>query len=376
MSLRLMIPGPIEVETCVLEALSQPVQAHYGATWVEAHNETIALLQRIFGTQGRVFMLPGSGSLAGDAAVHTLFAPGQRVALGINGHFGHRWREILEANGVEPVIIECPPEQPLAASAFDDLLCADPALDGVCVVHLETSTAVLNPVQEIAAVCRAHDKLLVVDAVSSLAGTPLPMDDWGVDVCVAASQKSLGGVAGLGLVAVNDRAWAVIERRPADGPAAPQPVHSWYLDLRRWQWYVENWGDWHPFPVTMPTSVILALRAALRSLAAQGLETRLAQYEARAERLRGRLTALGLRLFAPPELMAPVLTAVWCPPGIRSSELVAWLAERHNIKITNGFGPLKEQVFRIGHMGNALTQDDLDTLTDAIGEFLAERVAA
>ncbi len=364
--LKLMIPGPIEVEDEVLEQMGAPVQAHYGDAWVAVHNETIGLLQQVIGTTGKVFMLPGSGSLAGDAIIHTLFAPGERVAVGINGHFGRRWLEIMQANGVEAVVLEVPPDQPLDPTTFDRLLAEDKTITGLVAVHLETSTAVLNPIRELAAVCRAHDRLFVVDAVSSLAGTPLEMDAWGIDVLASGSQKGLGGTAGLGIVAVNDRAWDAILHQP-------ERPRSWYLDLRRWQWYAENWGDWHPFPVTMPCSVILGLRAALQSLVADGLEARFRRYEQVAARLRSGLEALGMRMFVPPPLMAPVLTAVYCPEGIDSADIIRYLAEAHQIKITAGFGPYKPYVIRVGHMGAVIGEADIDELLAALREFLTAR---
>jgi alanine-glyoxylate transaminase/serine-glyoxylate transaminase/serine-pyruvate transaminase len=363
MHTKLLIPGPIEVEDAVLDWLSKPVEAHYGDQWVSVHNETIGLLQRVFGTTGKVFMLPGSGSMAADAAVQSVFAPGQRVLLGINGHFGHRWREILEANGVEPVIVDAPPDRQLPVADFERALRADPALAGVVVVHLETSTSVLNPLLDLAAAAHDHGRLIMVDAVSSLGGTPLPMDEWGVDVCVSGSQKCLGGVGGLGLVAINDRAWSIV----AGQRAFPR---SWYLDLRRWQWYVENWGDWHPFPVTMPCSVIQALRAALHSLLDEGLPARFARYEALAAGLRSGLEELGMRLFVPPALMAPVLTAAYCPTGVDSQAIIHYLAEEHQIKITSGFGPYKQSVIRIGHMGNAIGEADIEQLLTALRQFM------
>jgi alanine-glyoxylate transaminase/serine-glyoxylate transaminase/serine-pyruvate transaminase len=368
MHLKLMIPGPVEVEEEVLEWMGAPVHVHYGDEWVAIHNETIVLLQQACGTTGRVFMLPGSGSLAADTAVQSVFAPGQKVALGINGHFGKRWLEILQANGVEPVIIETAPDQPLDPAVFDHALTDDPAIVGVAAVHLETSTALLNPIREIAAVARAHNRLCMVDAVASLGGTPLPMDEWGVDVVASASQKGLGGAPGLGIVALNDRAWEAVMRQP-------ERPRSWYLDLRRWQWYVENWGDWHPFPVTMPCSVVLGLRAALQSLMRDGLDARLKRYERIAAHLRAGLEALGMKLFVTPDLMTPVLTAVYCPPNITSGELVRYLANEHHIKITGGFGPYKEQVIRIGHMGNVIDIPDVDQLLAALRQFLTERQA-
>lgn len=367
MHVKLMIPGPIEVEPEVLDALAEPVVAHYGDEWVAVHNETIGLLQQVIGTAGRVFMLPGSGSLAADAAVQSLFAPGERVALGINGFFGERWREILVANGVEPVIVESPPDQPLDPAAFDALLARDPGLSGMVVVHLETSTAVLNPLRELAEVAHAHKRIVVTDAVSSLAGAPLPMDEWGVDAVVSGSQKALGGVPGLGIVAVSDRAWAKVA-------GLPEHPRSWYLDLRRWQWFVENWGDWHPFPVTMPTPTVLALRAALRSLAAEGMDARFHRYERIAARLRAGLGELGWPLFVPAERMSPVLTAAWCPAGVMSHEVIGYLLREHRIRITSGFGPVKERTVRIGHMGGAASEAGIDRLLAALHQFMQQPV--
>jgi alanine-glyoxylate transaminase/serine-glyoxylate transaminase/serine-pyruvate transaminase len=366
--LKLMIPGPIEVEDEVLEQMGGPVQAHYGDAWVAVHNETIGLLQQVIGTTGKVFMLPGSGSLAGDAIIHTLFAPGERVAVGINGHFGHRWLEIMQSNGLDAVVLEVPPDQPLDPAAFDRLLAEDKTISALVVVHLETSTAVLNPIHELAAVCRKYDRLFVVDAVSSLAGTPLEMDAWDIDVLASGSQKGLGGEAGLGIVAINDRAWDMLLRQP-------ERPRSWYLDLRRWQWYAENWGDWHPFPVTMPCSVILGLRAALQSLVADGLGARLQRYQRVAARLRSGLEALGLKMFVQAALMSPVLTAAYCPQGIDSADIIRYLAEEHQIKITAGFGSYKPSVIRIGHMGAVIDEADIDELLSALREFLAQRVS-
>lgn len=367
--LKLMIPGPVEVEDEVLEQMGQPIQAHYGDAWVAVHNETISLLQQVLHTTGKVWMLPGSGSLAGDAIIQSLFAPGDRVVLGSNGHFGHRWQEIMEANGLDLVIVEKPTDQLLDPAEFDRLLASDPTIKGVAAVHLETSTAMLNPIKEIAAVCRKHNRLFVVDAVSSLAGAPLDMDGWEIDAVVSGSQKGLGGAAGLAIVAVNDRAWEKI----ANAPVYPR---SWYLDLRRWQWYVENWGDWHPFPVTMPTSVILGLRAALQSLMAEGIDARFAKYEVVAARLRDGLAALGMKTVVPASQMSPVLTAVYCPEGIDSSEIINYLANEHQIKITAGFGSYKPYVIRIGHMGAVIGEDDIDELLAALRQFLTERQKA
>jgi alanine-glyoxylate transaminase/serine-glyoxylate transaminase/serine-pyruvate transaminase len=362
-----MIPGPVELEAEVLEALAQPAVPHYGAAWVDVHNETIGLLQQVFRTEGRVYMLPGSGSLALDAAAHSAFLPGETVIVGSNGWFGERTTDIMRSNGVNVVLIETDPRQRLDPDDFARALDAHPNAAGVAIVHLETSTGVLNPVEDIARVVRARsDALLMVDAVTGLAGAPLETEAWGIDLCCAASQKALGGTSGLGIVAVSDRAWAKIAARPDAG-------RSWYLDLRRWQWFVENWADWHPFPVTMPTAVVLALRAALRSLLREGVEARRARWAGMGRILRDGLAALEMPLFVPEAWMTPILTAAYCPPGVASPQIRDYLLNECNLQITVGFGAFKEQVIRVGHMGGALTDDDMHTLVNGLRAFMAVR---
>ncbi|PJF39290.1 MAG: hypothetical protein CUN54_09035, partial [Phototrophicales bacterium] len=363
--LKLMIPGPVELEAEVLELMGKPNVPHYGDEWLKAHTETVDMLRRIFQTSGKIFLMPGSGSTGLDAAVHSLFSPGEHVVVGNNGFFGARLTEILEANGAIPISIHVDADTPLDAAAFDAVLRGNPNIVGIAAVHLETSTAVLNPAQEIAAIARKHDKLCFIDAVASLAGTDLRMDEWGIDMCVAASQKALGGAAGLAVIAVGERGWQAIENRTA-------PMRSWSLDLKRWQWYVDNWGDWHPHPGTMPTAVLYGLRKALQNLLNEGLEARFQKYDLLARRLREGLMEIGLSLFVPEELMTPVLTAAYCPPGINAGQLVKQLETDFQIKITSGFQQYKERVIRIGHMGGAITESDIDELLDALRQIISE----
>ncbi len=366
---RLMIPGPVELEKEVLDTLAQPAQAHYGAAWLEVHNETIGLLQQVFETRNHLHILPGSGSLAIDAAAHSAFLPGETVIVGNNGWFGERITDILKSNGVNVVPVQSDPRQPLDPQDFKKALQAHPEAVGVAAVHLETSTALLNPIREIAAVTHEHsDALLLVDAVTGLAGAELKTDEWGIDLCVSASQKALGGPAGVGFVAVSDRAWRKMDQRN-DEP------RSWYLDLKRWEWFALNWGDWHPFPVTMPTAVVLALRVALRSLLKEGVAVRRERYARMAHILRDGLYDLEMPLFVPEQLMAPILTAAYCPEGITSIQVRDYLLNEHNLQITTGFGPFKEQVFRVGHMGGALTEADMTHLVTALHQFMALQVA-
>jgi len=234
------------------------------------------------------------------------------------------------------------------------------------VAHVETTTGVINPVREIAQVARDHSVLVLVDAVASLGGVEFAMDDWGVDLCCTASQKCLGGPPGLAPVAVGPGAWAAIDRR---SPSS----RSWYLDLRTWREAAGEWASWHPYPVTVPTNLMLALRAGLQALMADGISRRLAYYQGLASRLRTGLRALDMPPFVADAWAAPVVTAACAPSGVPSGEIVAFLEREHGIKISGGFGPLQDKIFRIGHMGPTITPQDIDDLLAALADFLRRR---
>ncbi|MDZ4765906.1 MAG: alanine--glyoxylate aminotransferase family protein [Chloroflexota bacterium] len=364
---KLMIPGPIEVEPEVLAVMAQPIVAHYGAAWVLIHDETIRLLQRLYQTAGDVYMLPGSGSLAIDTAAHSAFHPGETVIVADNGWFGHRVHEIVTATGARVVRVQSDMRRPLNPDDIAAALDKYPDAAGVAVVHLETSTGILNPIHAIAEIVRAknNDILLLVDAVTSLGGADLQMDAWGIDLCASASQKALGAPPGLGLVAVSPRAQARMEARP------PEARHSWYVDLARWHHYATGeQAAWHPTPVTMPTPTVLALHTALCRLFAEGIDERMARYERQARHLRDGLADMGYELFVPEGWMSAILTSVFAPPGVNALELRDTLLRDADILITTAFDTFRTRVFRVGHMGGAIQMGDIDALLSALRAFV------
>jgi alanine-glyoxylate transaminase/serine-glyoxylate transaminase/serine-pyruvate transaminase len=364
---KLMIPGPVSVEEEVLRQMGGPVQAHYGPEWTGTYYETTGLLRQVFNTQADVHILVGSGSAGLDAAIGSLTAPGETIVVGSNGFFGQRLIAIGKSYGLEVIAIQAPLGIPLVPSDFERALARHPNVAAVAVVHLETSTTVLNPIQEIIAVARRHEVPVMVDAVSTLGGVPLAMDEWGIDLCVSASQKCLGAPPGLAPVAISQRAWDIMASKP-------QRNHGWYLNLQTWQQHAADWKDWHPFPVTMATNNVLALRAGLRSLLAEGLAHRYQRYAELARQLREGIRALGLQLFAPEEYLAPILTGVLSPDGIPSSEIVSYLYAEHGLKISGGFGEgLQDRIFRIGHMGATITGEDMDAVLNGLAAFLNSR---
>jgi alanine-glyoxylate transaminase/serine-glyoxylate transaminase/serine-pyruvate transaminase len=208
-----------------------------------------------------------------------------------------------------------------------------------------------------------HGRVLLVDAVSWLGGLPLHMDEWGIGLCASASQKCLGAPPGLATVAVSPAAWELIDRTPVKG-------HGWYLNLRVWRQYATDWAGWHPFPITMATNNILALRAGLLGLLTEGLSTRMERYRGLALRLRRGLRQIGMPPYSPDELMAPVLTAAYGPPGVATGEIVNYMAEVHHTKIAGGLGDqLKDKIFRIGHMSPTVGEADIDLVLNQLAAF-------
>ncbi|MFQ5932665.1 MAG: pyridoxal-phosphate-dependent aminotransferase family protein, partial [Nitrospiraceae bacterium] len=360
---KLMIPGPVAVEDDVLQEMGAPVRAHYGKEWTADYNKTRSLLQEVFRTGGDVHILVGSGSSGLDAAIGSLTAQGETAIVGTNGFFGDRLIEICDAYGLTIAPVEAPLGEPLRASDFEAALRQTPNAALVTAVHVETATSVVNPIQEIASAARKSGVPMVVDAVSALGGVPLEMDAWGIDICVSASQKCLGAPPGLAPVAVSPKAWEVMDSKPERG-------HGWYLNLRTWRRFAEEWGAWHPFPVTMATSNVLALRTSLKDLLADGIDTRIARYTELALRLRHGVRELGLQPMTPDESLAPVLTAIRAPLGIDSSKIVRYMLEEHGIKISGGLGEsLNHTTFRVGHMGPKVNATDIDGVLEGLRGF-------
>lgn len=360
--LKLMIPGPIQPADDVLEAMGRPVQPHYGHAFVEFYADTLELLRPVFNTNGSLYLMPGSGSVGIDACLGSAFSSGEKILLGSNGFFGERMVVLAQAYGLKVVQVKAEYGKPLDPADFDAAFEAHPDAAGTAIVHLETSTTVANPVAEIAEVTRKHGKYTFVDAVSSIGGLPFEMDDWGVELVAAASQKCLGAPPGVAPVAVGKRGWEAIDRDP-------NKCHGWYGDLRVWRWYAENWGDWHPGPITMNTNNIAALRVALEGLLKEGMANRLERYRGLALRLRDGLRRIGMPPFTPDEVLVPVLTAAYVPEGVSSTKIVDYLADVHGIKISTGLGTLKEKLIRVGHMSPTVTEADIDEVIEALASY-------
>lgn len=353
--LRLMIPGPIELAPEVLAAMAEPLVAHYGKEWTAFYKETTGLLQKIFRTAGDIFLLPGSGSAGLDAALGSTLFPDGRVLIPQNGFFGERLEEITRSYTENVSTIKFPLGQAIDLEAVERTL-QNGNFDVVTCVHCETSTGVLNPIRELAGLCRSYGVLFIVDAVSSLAVEPLEMDAWGIDICLSASQKGLEAPPGLGVIAVGELAWNRINRVKSPG---------WYLNLRVWKEYREKWGDWHPHPVTQAVNNIKALRLGVERILKEGLDKRFERHHKIAQKLRQGLREIGFTAYVPDEIASNGVTSVLGPEG-KVNELLAYVRKQEGILLAGSLGALKGKVFRIGHMGPGASEEAVHAVLAAL----------
>ena len=359
---KLMIPGPVDVKDSILSAMANGVMPHYGTDWTGLYNQTSQILKKVFQTDGDVFLLVGSGTCGLEAAINSMFLPGQKVLIINNGFFGDRLIQLAKAHQLKYVEADSDWGLPVELSSVEKTLEQDRTIEGMIVVHHETSTGILNPIQGLGNLARKAGIPLVVDAVSSLGGEELRMDEWGIDICVAASNKCLESVPGIAPVAVSRNGWKYMAGKQSES-------QGWYLNLHLWKHYLEEWGNWHPAPVTMNTPAVIALNAALEELLNEGIENRIARYRKTAAYFRQAIEGLGFQMFVKNEHASSCISAVARQPDMDVPSLITYLLTQKNIQIAGGLGETKGKIFRVGHMGKASSREYVDLLLEAVRDF-------
>lgn len=357
----LLGPGPSAVHPRVLRAMSTPLIGHLDPLFLAVMNDIQTLLRRVFvTTHPFTIAVSGTGSAGMEAAIVNIVEPGDRVAVGVNGVFGTRLATIIERCGGNTIPIEVPWGQVIEPDSIAAMLQQSGPVKAVVLVHAETSTGAWQPVEPIGALCRQHNALLIVDAVTSLGGMPVEVDRWGIDVCYSATQKCLSCPPGLAPLTLSDRALSVVKTRRS-------PCHSWYLDLSL---IADYWAEQsRAYHHTAPISMIYALREALRLVEEEGLPTRFARHQLNSRALAAGLMALGFNLLPPPDRRLPTLVCVTIPSHIDEAAVRAELLRRFGIEIGGGLGPLKGKVWRIGLMGESSTEANVLTLLNALEEI-------
>jgi aspartate aminotransferase-like enzyme len=349
------VPGPVDVNSDILQAQAQPMLPHRSPDYEKIFHQAERKARELFGTQHRVLISASSGTGLQEAAVRNLAQVD--VLSCVNGAFGNRWHQVAVSNGKNADMLEVPWEQPISADAVCDAL-AKKEYEIITIVHNETSTGMQNPVDEIASAVGkiSPETLICVDAVSSLGGAPINMDAWGVDFVLTSSQKALALPPGLALGAVSDRALA---------RAATITNRGWYFDIVR----LENARVKNSTPATSAVSLVYALDQQLDRILEEGLENRFARYQGLAERIHQWAQTNGFGLYAPEGYRSRTVTTITNNLDINVAALIVFLLER-DIRIANGYGPLKGKTFRIAHMGET-TMANVDMLLANIDEFLA-----
>lgn len=363
-ALKLMIPGPVDLYDDVRKVMGGPMVPHYGSEWVAVYQETVGLVKQLFQTANELYLMPGPGSAGLDAAFGSLFAPGDKVLVPVNGYFGQRLIGIANSYGLEVIPLEFSPGLPVNPEEIRARSAALSGLRGLAVVHHETSTGVLNPLQEVAAVASERGLPILVDAISSMGGVPVLVDDWGLDVVVTVTNKCLAIPPGLAAISVSPRAWAAMD-------ANPVRYHGWYLNLQTWRDYATTWADWHPYPTTLPTHNTLALRVALLRILNGGLDRHFEQHAVAAQRVRSALRAMGFELFVEGQYACPLITVAKARSEFPVAKLLGFLRDEARIVVGAGMEELAGKIFRIGHMGRAVEDEYVDALLGAVADFLA-----
>jgi alanine-glyoxylate transaminase/serine-glyoxylate transaminase/serine-pyruvate transaminase len=361
-----MLPGPVDAEDDVLAALARPILPHYGQAWLEIYHETVDCLKQIFGTQNDLILMAGPGTAGLDAALGSLTRTGEKVLVAANGFFGQRLANVAMSYGLETRTVQAPQGQPIDTGAIRQALSAEPDIQALAIVHLETSTGVLNPLQEIAAITNEFDVPIIVDAVSSLGGVPLPVDDWGIDICITVSNKCFACPPGVAPISVSHRAWEQIDRKGGR-------AHGWYLNLRVWKDYAVNWASWHPYPTTLPTNNIVALLTSLRKILNHGLEAHYEHYTQAAQAVRSALKHFGFEMLTAEEHASPLITAVRGLPGMDIDDFRRYLVEEWQTMIAGGLEELSGKIFRVGHMGKAASTEYTECFLDGVETYLRLR---
>ena len=359
----LLGPGPSNTSPRVLQAMMSPMIGYADPEFMVVLDEVSELLRLVFQTEdGLAIALPGTGSAGMQAGLNSLLEPGDTVVICSCGYFGERMADMAERLGANAVVLRGEWGRPFPPEMLEEELGKHESVKMVSVVHAETSTGVLQPLDEIAALARASGALLMVDAVTSLGGSELNFDALGIDYAYSCSQKCLGAPPGICPVAVGPRALEVIESRTTKPP-------SWYLDLGL---IAKYWGPEHVYHHTAPVSMILGLREALRIVLEEGLDDRIARHQLNSAALRAGVSALGLDFLVPESYRLDQITAVNIPDGVDDATVRQRLLREHSIEIGKGFGPFDGSVWRIGLMGESSKAEYLLALLSSLEGILPD----
>ncbi|MEZ8338523.1 pyridoxal-phosphate-dependent aminotransferase family protein [Vibrio cyclitrophicus] len=359
----LMGPGPSDISPQVLQALSRPTIGHLDPLFIAMMDELKQLLKYAFQTENEfTIAVSAPGSAGMETCFVNLIEPGEKVIVCRNGVFGERMRENVVRCGGEAILVDDEWGKPVSVEKVEQALAENPDAVAVAFVHAETSTGALSDAQAISAIARQFGALTIVDAVTSLGGVPLLVDEWQLGAVYSGSQKCLSCVPGLSPVTFSQRAVDKMKARQA-------PVQSWFLDqsLVLGYWSGEGKRSYHH---TAPVNSLYALHESLVLLKNEGLDNAWSRHYAMHQELKAGVEALGLKFVVDEESRLPQLNALYFPEGIDEAKIRTQLLEEYNLEIGAGLGSLAGKAWRIGLMGYGARKENVALCLKALKDVL------
>ena len=350
--MKLFTVGPVACYPEVLEAMKQQMYSHRSAEYKQLHRETVELLQRFLETEAQIYLFSSTGTGFMEGAVRNCVH--KSMLCCVNGSFGKRFTEVALLNGKHVETLAPPLGIPITPDILDEKLNNCPDVEAVAITHNETSAGLINPLSKLAEVVKKHGKLLFVDAVSSMGGTEIKVDKWGIDVCFSSSQKCFGVPPGLGIGSVTEDAL-----KKADTVQNP----GWYFNFKIWEKYHKRDGT----PMTSTIPQIAGINQILKTIDEMGGKHQFFKiYQQRNGTIRKGVQKLGLDTFPKKGYESPTLSCINAPKNIDGIEIYEAMRKK-GFELAKGYGTLQNTSFRIGNMGYIELQD-ITTMLDALKE--------
>jgi (S)-ureidoglycine---glyoxylate transaminase len=362
----IMTPGPVEADPRVLQALSNPIIGQFDPVFTDLMNQTMEAVRRLFLTDNQwAFPIDGTSRSGMEAVMCSLIEPGDKVLVPIFGRFGYLLTEIAERCGASVHVIEKPWGEVFdPQEVTDEIKRVNPKITAI--VHGETSTGCLQPLKDIGRFCRSTDRLFIVDAVATVGGVELRMDDWYIDAIAGGTQKCISGPSGSSPISYNSRAEKVMQERKQvekgirseneDAADHSRRIQSNYLDLTQLQDY---WSPRRLNHHTEATSMLYALYESLRVIEEEGLEARISRHLSHEKAIAAGIKAMGLTIYNDHSWKLPVVTCVTVPAHVDEAGVRRMMLEEFGVEIASSFGPLQGKIWRIGAMGYSARKENV-----------------
>jgi len=360
----LMIPGPIEFEPEVLQALAMPTNSHVAPHFIESFGNSLELMRKVWKAPGgQPFIVAGSGTLAMDMAAANLIEAGDKVLVVSTGYFGRRFKEIFDRYGADTKLLKAPLGEVVSLEAIEKELKTE-KYKALSVTHVDTSTGVLVNPEPIANLAKKYKVLSILDGVCSVAGEEVLQEEWGLDVVLTGSQKAIGVPPGLALLMASQKAMEIWKNRKS-------PVPNYYADWNNWLPIMKAYQERKPSYFGTPAvNLIVALEAGLKMITAEGMEKRINRHRVLAKAFRAALSAINLQILPKrEEIAANTLTAVYYPKNVDGAALLSKMGQNDVILAGGLLSEVKSRYFRVGHMG-AVSANDLLAVLGALERSL------